>query len=118
MKKIYLLLITAASMWSLAHAQKDSSAVNDSLLLQQVQKEIQAQPQQPPPVQTRSPVSANPDISVIGDFRGIYQSNTKKNFDGELHETEFSFQSVIDPYARADFFYSVSHDPVTGAFQG
>ena len=60
--------------------------------------------------------SANPDISVIGDFQGLYRSYGKHNFDAVLNEAEFSFQSVIDPYARADFFYSVGEDPATGKF--
>ena len=114
MTKIYLLLILTVCTWSMAHAQKDSSAIKDSLLLIQLQSEMSAPP--PAPVQTRSPVSSNPDISVIGDFRGYYQSNMKRNFNAELHETEFSFQSVVDPYVRADFFYSVTHDSA-GGFQ-
>jgi hypothetical protein len=49
----------------------------------------------------------NPDISVIGDFIG------SAGFDGgrstpslEMHESEVGFQEVIDPYSRADFFFS------------
>src|SRR6185436_9669069 len=38
------------------------------------------------------------------------------NFNAELHETEFSFQSVVDPYARADFFISFSRNPQSGEF--
>ena len=55
---------------------------------------------------------------MIGDFRTLYQSYGKHNFDAVLNEAEFSFQSVIDPYARADFFYSVSEDRLTGKFSG
>ncbi|MGZ3943867.1 MAG: hypothetical protein ACXVJB_02940, partial [Mucilaginibacter sp.] len=46
----------------------------------------------------------------------LYRSYGTHNFDAVLNEAEFSFQSVIDPYARADFFYSVSEDPRTGKF--
>lgn len=97
-------------------AQTDSIQ-SDSLLLLQIQNDL---PQQPvaPSFQQRIAASANPDISAIGDFRGLYRSFGKHNFDAVLHETEFSFQSVVDPYARADFFYSVAEDEKTGKFSG
>ncbi|MBI4946169.1 MAG: hypothetical protein HY840_07185 [Bacteroidetes bacterium] len=66
--------------------------------------------------QPRVAASANPNLSVIGDFRGLYRNFGHHNFDAVLHETEFSFQSVVDPYARADFFYSVKEDHATGEF--
>ncbi|MBI4929473.1 MAG: hypothetical protein HY841_01835 [Bacteroidetes bacterium] len=72
--------------------------------------------QQTPPQQQRVAASANPDISVIGDFRGLYRSYGSHNFDAVFNEAEFSFQSVVDPYARADFFYSVVEDAATGEF--
>ena len=99
-----------------AQAQKADSTKNDSLLLKQIQDQMQ-QPQTPAP-QAHAGASANPDISVIGDFRGLYRGYGTHNFDAVLNEAEFSFQSVIDPYARADFFYSVSEDPATGKFAG
>jgi hypothetical protein len=101
-----------------ALAQTDSTAA-DSLLLRQVQREMSAgQAVAAPPVQQRTSPSTNPNISVIGDFRLHYISNQDRHFDANLHETEFSFQSTIDPYAKADFFYAVSRDPVTGEFSG
>jgi hypothetical protein len=96
-------------------AQTDSLK-SDSLLVLQIQNELQS-PQTPPP-QQRVAASANPDISVIGDFRILYRSFGKHNIDAVLHETEFSFQSVVDPYLRADFFYSVGEDETTGKFDG
>jgi hypothetical protein len=55
----------------------------------------------------------NPDIAVIGDFIGAAGS---EGSDGEpsleLHEAELSFQAVVDPYARADFFFTVGPDEV------
>src|SRR5437588_4209314 len=49
----------------------------------------------------------NPDISVIGDFLGALGGNPIRPVSAlEMHETEVAFQSVIDPYARADFFIS------------
>ena len=96
-------------------AQIDSLQ-QDSLLLMQVQNQLaQSNPQ---PVQARSGISANPDISVIGDFRTSYRDNYRRHFSANMAETEFSFQSVIDPYAKADFFYSVSRDEETGEFTG
>ncbi|MGB3078900.1 MAG: hypothetical protein WBB31_07500 [Saprospiraceae bacterium] len=94
------------------YAQADSTKT-DSLLLLQIQNELQ-QPQPPP--QPRVGASANPNLSVIGDMRGLYRSFGVHNFDAVLQEVEFSFESVIDPYARANFFYSVGEDAATGEF--
>jgi hypothetical protein len=49
----------------------------------------------------------NPDVAVIGDFLGAAGSNTINPQPAlEMHEAEASFQAVVDPYARADFFLS------------
>ncbi len=113
---LFIMLLIAAKVNAQTKAQTDS-AKNDSLMLQKIQDEMQqSQPAAQP--QAHAGASANPDISVIGDFRGLYRSYGKHNFDAVLNEAEFSFQSVIDPYARADFFYSVSEDPATGKFSG
>jgi hypothetical protein len=55
----------------------------------------------------------NPDIAVIGDFLGVIGSN-KVNPDPalQMHESEASFQAIIDPYARADFFLSFGQEGV------
>lgn len=71
------------------------------------------EPAGPAPQQTRSGISSNPDIGVVADFRASYISSGKKNVDAYLNETEVSFQSVVDPYIRADFFVSFSRDPET-----
>ena len=68
------------------------------------------------PQQTRSTLSFNPDIGVIGDFGASYISRGKRNFEAYLHETELSLQAVVDPYARADFFISFVRDPETGKY--
>ncbi|MBI4051629.1 MAG: hypothetical protein HY400_03905 [Elusimicrobia bacterium] len=54
----------------------------------------------------------NPNVSVIGWFQG--ESGQRKLGEGEeappafqLKEAEIAFQSVVDPYARADFFVAV-----------
>lgn len=113
MLKLISIIIFSAFSFPLCYAQTDSVKKVDSLLLLQIQNQMQ-----PPPVQQRVAASANPDISVIGDFRGLYRSYGYHNFDAALSEAEFSFQSVVDPYARADFFYSIGEDVKTGEFSG
>ncbi|MFN8062348.1 MAG: hypothetical protein U0Q12_24565 [Vicinamibacterales bacterium] len=55
----------------------------------------------------------NPDVAVIGDFLGAAGANA---IDGitplEMHEAEASFQAVVDPYARADFFLAFTPEGV------
>ncbi len=51
----------------------------------------------------------NPDMAVIGNFLGAFGKNAVSPapiFD--LAESEASFQAVVDPYARADFFMAFS----------
>ena len=86
--------------------QTDQAKKTDSLLLLQIQQQMNAVPIP----QARTSPSANPNISVIGDFQGMYHSLGKRNFDAGLNETEFAFQSEVDPYARADFFASFGKD--------
>jgi hypothetical protein len=56
----------------------------------------------------------NPDIAVIGDFLGAIGKNDSDRATPslELHEAEASFQAIVDPYARADFFLTFSPDEV------
>jgi hypothetical protein len=112
-KKIVLVL--SITMHHFAGYSQADSTVTDSVMLYQVQTQLQETGS--PLVSQAKGVSANPDISVIGDFRGLYRSNENRKFDAELHEAEISLQSVVDPYARADFFVSIGHDPVTGEFK-
>ncbi|MEO8768742.1 MAG: hypothetical protein ABI402_01600 [Ferruginibacter sp.] len=109
--KSLLVLFIFISKQANAQIAADST-FNDSLLLKQIESQMQATA---PPVveQPRSAATANPDIGVIGDFGTSYISSGKKNFDAYLNETEVSFQSVVDPYVRADFFVSFSRDPET-----
>jgi hypothetical protein len=109
-----LLLFTGNICWG--QVSSDSTS-KDSLLLKQIEEQMQAQStNQPAPQQTRSGISANPDLSVIGDFQGSYISSGKKNFNTYLNETEVAFQAVVDPYARADFFVSFGRNPETGKY--
>jgi len=63
-----------------------------------------------PPAPAAPPASSkvfNPDVAVIGNVMGTAGSNPVAPSPAlELHEAEVSFQAVIDPYARADFFVS------------
>ena len=55
----------------------------------------------------------NPDIAVIGDFLGAMGRNEMNPSPAlEMHESEASFQAIVDPYARADFFMSFGEEGV------
>jgi hypothetical protein len=56
----------------------------------------------------------NPDIAVIADFLGAAGKNDSSFATPslEMHETEASFQAIVDPYARADFFLVFAPDEV------
>lgn len=96
-------------------SQNDTIPKTDSVLLKQIEKQLNKE--SPPQVaQTRTAPSVLPDIGVIGDFQTSYRNNAKRNFNAGIHEAEISFQSVVDPYARADFFLTIGKDPVTGKF--
>ena len=98
-------------------AQVPDSTAADSILLKQIEQQMQGNNQSTQqPQQTRSSLSFNPDLGVIGDFQGSYISRGKRNFDAYLNETEISLQATVDPYARADFFLSFARDPVTGKY--
>jgi hypothetical protein len=51
----------------------------------------------------------NPDIAVIGNFVGAAGKNEVDPIPAlRLNEAEVSFQAILDPYARADFFLAAS----------
>jgi hypothetical protein len=55
----------------------------------------------------------NPDMAVIGNFVGAAGENTVNPIPAlALQEAEATFQAVVDPYARADFFLSFSPEGV------
>jgi hypothetical protein len=55
----------------------------------------------------------NPDIAVIGNFVAAAGENTVNPSPAlALEEAEASFQAVVDPYARADFFLAFSPEGV------
>ena len=51
----------------------------------------------------------NPDMAVIGNFVGAAGKNNIDPMPAlQLNEAEVSFQAIVDPYARADFFLAAS----------
>jgi hypothetical protein len=55
----------------------------------------------------------NPSIAVIGNFLAVAGRNTVENRPSiEMRESEISLQAIVDPYARADFFISLSNDGI------
>jgi hypothetical protein len=95
-----------------------------------------APPGQPPPTEVQVPPGAagsggptgslpvygsasaaskifNPDIAVIGNFLGAMGENTVNPSPAlAFDEAEATFQAVVDPYARADFFLAFSPEGV------
>jgi hypothetical protein len=76
--------------------------------------EVPAPPATPPPVSAASSSKVfNPDMAVIGNMLGAVGRNTIESSDAlSLAETEASFQAIVDPYARADFFISFAPEGV------
>lgn len=111
-----LIVIFSTSISLDLFAQNDSIAKADSNLLKQIEQQLNNTSQTPPPAQARTSPTTLPDISVIGDFQALYRNNVERNFDAGINEVELSLQSVVDPYARADFFFTVGKDPETGKF--
>ncbi len=91
-------------------------------------QEAQAAPVAPPPVPPPEPAPPaepvptgggsgafakvfNPDIAVIGNMLGAAGHNPVENGPAlQLSEAEASFQAIVDPYAKADFFIAVGPD--------
>jgi len=72
-----------------------------------------APPAEPPPPPPLSSKVFNPDIAAIGDFIGAAGKSPGGGEPSlEMHESELSFQAVVDPYARADFFLTFGPDEV------
>jgi hypothetical protein len=55
----------------------------------------------------------NPDLAVIGNFVGAAGESPRNPSPAlEMQEIETSLQAVVDPYARADFFFAFSPEGV------
>jgi hypothetical protein len=114
--KTAFIAVLFSSISVIVVSQNDSISKADSGLLKQIEQQLNSKEPTPSPVQVRTSPSTLPDISVIGDFQASYKNNVKRNFDAGINEAELSLQSVVDPYARADFFFTVGKDPQTGKF--
>ncbi len=55
----------------------------------------------------------NPDIGIIGNFVGAAGRNRINPLPAlALQESEISLQSIVDPYARADFFLAIGENDI------
>lgn len=55
----------------------------------------------------------NPDIGIIGNFVGAAGHNSINPLPAlALQESEISLQSIVDPYARADFFLAIGENDI------
>lgn len=113
--RLILMIVVFAAIKCPAQVVPDSTKA-DSILMKQIEEQMKTNNNVQPPLQVRSAPSTNPDIGVVADFQGSYINRGKKNLDAYLNETEVSFQAVVDPYARADFFVSFGRDPETGKY--
>lgn len=77
----------------------------------------------PPPEQTPAPAPVqpsagsskvfNPDIAAIGTFVGVAGTNPISGQPSlEMSEVEATFQAIVDPFGRADFFLSAGPEGV------
>ena len=94
-------------------AQQVSTAV-DSLVINQIEQQLELPTPPTPQAAPRSSPTTNPDISAIGDFRTSYTSIGKRKVETYLNELELQVASVVDPYARAEFLFSFGKDLNTG----
>jgi hypothetical protein len=68
-------------------------------------------PEPPPAAPAQSSKVFNPDIAVIGNLLGTAGSNAVSPSPSiQFKEAEVSFQAVVDPYARGDFFVSFGEE--------
>jgi hypothetical protein len=60
-----------------------------------------------------NPTYFNPAMAVIGNFLARAGKNPVEDSASlEMHESEIAFQAIVDPYARADFFVSLSNEGI------
>jgi hypothetical protein len=98
-----------------AVAQQDTTSIVDSLLVKELEQELNAlSTAQQPQVVPRSAPSTNPDISAIGDFRSSYTTMGHRRVETYFNELELQVASIVDPYARAEFLFSFGKDLETG----
>ena len=117
-KNFIVVLFSIVGISAAMSAQQDSTAV-DSLLVKQLEQQMQAAAPPPAPAPaapSRSAPTTNPDLSAIGDFRALYSSVGQRNVELYFNQLEMQLTSVVDPYARANFIFSFGKDSVNGDF--
>ncbi len=128
MRPLYsgLLCLLLLNIGGLVHAQvvgqKADSTAADSLLeleLKKLMYDSAPQVASAPATARVSGKQMNPNISVVGAFytTATEDGATAKPIDTGLSEAEIAFQSMVDPYSRADFYVSFAReteDPFAG----
>jgi len=75
--------------------------------------ELPAPVEAPAAAAVQNPTYFNPAIAVIGNFLGVSGKNPIEDRPSlEMRESEISFQAIVDPFARADFFVAVTNEEV------
>jgi hypothetical protein len=70
-------------------------------------------PAAPAPAATQASNYFNPAISLVGDFVAVGgRSGSDDLPSSQLRESELGLQAVIDPYARADFYFAFGEEGV------
>lgn len=115
MKSLNIILIFLSLFYFLPQqsaAQQDSTKI-DSLSIEDIRRQMMDETGEEDnknnlstqSQQRRSGITnRNPDISAIGDFRGLYRSRGDQNWDAYVQGVELNFSSAIDPYAKAEFY--------------
>lgn len=115
------LVLLAFACSAVALAQQPSPTPTPAPVSPSPTPEVTPEPGPEPPAPTApAAVSSapnatyfNPAIAVIGNFLAIAGRNRVEDRPSlEMRESEVSFQAVVDPYAKADFFVSISNDGV------
>ena len=121
---IMVILILSSLELNAQQAETESSAKDsaDAALEAELARMLAGDDKSPSPArQSNTPIPAastggisnmNPNIGLIAKFTGDGLVNGESGEAGSLegfnfHEVEFSYQMIIDPYARADFFVAL-----------
>jgi len=104
--KAALIAVFFSSIPAKLFSQNDSIAKPDSVLLKQIEKQLNSSQPTAPPFQVRTAPSTLPDISVIGDFQASYKNNVRRNFDAGINEAELSLISCGSLCQSRFLFYT------------
>jgi hypothetical protein len=106
---LYLILFFSISHIATAQDSTKTDSVSIEDIRRQMQQEDQAEEGTSQPSQSSQGIQAssttrNPEISAIGDFRGLYTDSGDRNWDAYMQGVELNFSSAIDPYATAEVY--------------